>query len=181
MKTSEITKEIEKELKDVLDKIDSEKTSELIDLIANRNKVFLTGSGRSKLVAEAFAMRLTQLGLQAEIVGLPTTPAALKDDMLIVVSGSGETETTYEVVENAKEQGLFICCITASLDSKIADKSDLVIELKTGDKEKTESIEPLGSLFEQAALLYLDSIVVSLMEKLGISEEELRKRHASLE
>jgi 6-phospho-3-hexuloisomerase len=178
MKINDVLKQIEKELKDVLDKINIENTKKLINLIKKAKRIFLVGSGRSELVAQAFAMRLTQMNLQAEVVGLPTTPAAKKGDLLIAISGSGETDTTTEVVENAKEQRLTICSITASPDSSIAKASDLVIELKTGTKE---SIEPLGTLFEQSALLYLDAVIVRLMETAGIKEKKLRKRHASLE
>jgi 6-phospho-3-hexuloisomerase len=39
-------------------------------------------------------------------------------------------------------------------------------------------LAPLGTLFEDATLIYLDSIVARLMEKLGQSEGAMRKRHA---
>jgi 6-phospho-3-hexuloisomerase len=43
------------------------------------------------------------------------------------------------------------------------------------------SIQPARSLFEQALLLYLDSIVLSLMESMRISERKIERRHANLE
>jgi 6-phospho-3-hexuloisomerase len=39
----------------------------------------------------------------------------------------------------------------------------------------------LGYIFENGCLVFLDSMVVELMQRLGKNEEELRKLHATLE
>jgi len=41
-----------------------------------------------------------------------------------------------------------------------------------------KKLAPLGTLFELAAFVYLDSIVAKLMESLGQNEGAMRKRHA---
>ena len=50
-------------------------------------------------------------------------------------------------------------------------------------KEDTEkkSVQPMGSLFEEALFISLEALVIQLMEKRGISEKELKKRHANFE
>ena len=42
------------------------------------------------------------------------------------------------------------------------------------------SVLPMGSLFEQALLLYLDSLVVALMDRLGITAEQMERVHFNL-
>jgi len=174
-----ITKKIEKELQRVLEKIDEKSTNNFINLILKSKNIFLTGQGRSGLVAEAFAMRLTQLALKSHIVGEPTTPAIKKNNLLIAVSGSGKTKITQDIIKQAKKKKAKICLITANKNSSAAKNSNLIIEIRAKTKlTKRKSIEPLGSLFEQASLLFLDSVILILMKKLGKKEKFLKKRHA---
>ncbi len=182
-----ITKEVEKEIKGVLEEISEKDTKKFITLLLKAENIFLAGQGRSGLVAEAFAMRLTHLGLKSHVVGEATAPSITKNDLLVAVSGSGATKLTLDIVESAKKSKANICSITANKKSAIAKKSGLAVEIKAKTKtsrtsrKKPKSIEPLGSLFEQAAFLYLDSVIIILMKKLGKKEKELRKKHTGLE
>src|SRR5512143_1955726 len=56
-------------------------------------RIFMLGSGRSGMVMSMFAMRLMHLGLDVHRIGESTTPAIHKGDLLIIGSGSGETES----------------------------------------------------------------------------------------
>jgi 6-phospho-3-hexuloisomerase len=47
-------------------------------------------------------MRLNQLGKQAFVIGESTTPSIQKDDLFIVISGSGSTEHLRLLAEKAK-------------------------------------------------------------------------------
>ena len=171
-----IIKRIEKELDKVLKKISEKQTSELIKLIKTSKTIFLAGQGRSGLVAQAFAMRLTHLGLNSHIIGEATAPSIKKNNLLIAISGSGKTKQTIATIKNAKKARAKICLIT-SKQPKI--KPDLIIKIEAKTKfNHKKSIEPLGSLFEQATLLYLDSVVILLMKKLKIKEKAMKKRHS---
>jgi len=44
-----------------------------------------------------------------------------------------------------------------------------------------EPLAPLGTLFEDTTLIFLDGIIVELMNRLGVTEEELMNRHANIE
>jgi len=181
-KIRKLLKKVEQELQDVLSKVSETKTKKFIGMLTNANATFLTGQGRSGLIAEAFAMRLMQLGFKSYVVGLPTTPAIGKNDLLVAISGTGKTRLTLDIIKEAKKAKAKICLITANKNSEAAKLSNLVIEIKAKTKlDHKKSIEPLGSLFEQAAFLYLDSVVILLMEKLKISEKTLKRKHASLE
>ncbi len=43
------------------------------------------------------------------------------------------------------------------------------------------SVQPMGSLFEQSLMLVLDSLVLCLMDRIGMSAQEMFSRHANLE
>ncbi|MBM3497448.1 MAG: SIS domain-containing protein [Armatimonadetes bacterium] len=156
----------------------------LVEAILAARGAFCSGQGRSGLMVKAFAMRLVHLGLNAHVVGETTTPAIGPGDLLVVATGSGRTRTTLAIVEAARERGARVACLTAHPASPIAQASDLVVELHgpiAWDAPHGKSVQPPGSLFEQALLICCDAVVMSLMERLGTTEEEMRARHTKLE
>ena len=98
-------KEITTHAIEVIEKIDAEQVSKMIDTIVNSDCVFIVGTGRSELVGKAFAMRLMHLGFTVHVVGDVTTPAIKEADCLIAISGSGETRTVALAAETATEVG----------------------------------------------------------------------------
>ena len=46
---------------------------------------------------------------------------------------------------------------------------------------KQKALRPLGSLFEQSSLIFLDSVVIGLMDAFNINEEAMQDNHANLE
>lgn len=172
-------KKILDEIKDVLKKNPESSEKKLVQAIKKSGKVFVFGQGRSGLMVKSFAMRLAQLGKKTFVVGETITSPIEKKDILLVVSGSGETGTVSEIVDKAKDINAKVFCITSNEKSTIAKKSDTVILLKGKTKVSGKSIEPLGSLFEQSTLIFLDAIILGLMKK-G-SEKKMKKRHATLE
>src|SRR6056297_2409464 len=153
-----IVDKINQEIDNVLDKIDKKQTEKLINKIMKSKRIFLTGSGRSGLIAEAFAMRLVQLGFESYIIGESTTPNITKKDLVIAVSGSGKTKMTLAAVNSVRKNhnnNVKICTITADKNSPIAKKSDLVVEINAKTKSnQRKSLEPLGRLLEQSAFIY---------------------------
>jgi 6-phospho-3-hexuloisomerase len=74
--------------------------------------------------------------------------------------------------------GAKVITITAHPHSKLAGASNFVVEIHPPKDDDAKRLAPLGTLFEVATLVFLDSIVSTLMDKLGQSEGSLRKRHA---
>ena len=44
-----------------------------------------------------------------------------------------------------------------------------------------EPLSPLGSVFENNCMVFLDSLVVELMYRLGRTEADLKRKHATIE
>jgi len=178
----EVAEKILEELRGILEGIDERQVQDFLDAILSSKRVFLVGKGRSGLMASAFASRLVHLGIPAWVVGSPTTPAIQQGDTLLAVTGTGETETVFDIVEKAKKAGAKILCITAKPESRIGREADLTVKIPA--KTKTEfgkSFQPLGSPFEQSAFLFLEACVILLMKKLGKTEKEMSKKHTTLE
>jgi 6-phospho-3-hexuloisomerase len=171
-------KKILQEICSVLEKNSEKSEKNLVKEILSAKIIFVAGAGRSGLMAKSFAMRLMQLGLKAFVVGETTTPSITKKDLLVIVSGSGETQTILDILKESPSKK---ACITAEQNSPIAKESELIIILKGKTKEKGKSIEPLGSLFEQSALIFLDTVILGLMEKLKTKEKKMKQKHANTE
>lgn len=155
-----------------------ENTDKFVDLIIGSRKIFLYGVGRSGLIAKAFAIRLVQMGLEVFFVGETVTPIVEEGNLVIIVSYTGETMSAIQTTNIVRRVGAKVVAITAHPHSKLAAASNLTIELHPPKDDNKKRLAPLGTLFEDATMVYLDSIVAELMEKLGQSEGSMRKRHA---
>ncbi|WP_311537733.1 SIS domain-containing protein [uncultured Anaerococcus sp.] len=150
---------------------------ELSKYFKKDRRIFVGGVGRSSMAARGFVNRLVHLGYSAHLIGEISTPLARKDDVVLLISNSGNTNSLYTIGERAKKDGAKILSITSNKDSKIFQISEDSLVLKDVDK----SNQPMGSLFEQAALLVTDAFILFLMNLNLETSESMRKRHSNLE
>ena len=159
------------EINTVLSKIQEEEVEKLIDEIIKAQKIITIGAGRVGLSARGFAMRLGHLGLLSFTTADTTIPAIGEKDLLIVCSGSGETQAVYDLALIGKNHNVRICAITANPKSRIGKLADLIIQIKAPTKLKAiagfKSIQPMTTLNEQCLMIFFDALVLKLMEKLG--------------
>ena len=167
----------------VLGQVKEEEVQAFEDAILEAGAVFLAGEGRSGLVGRCFATRLMHLGLCSHVVGEMVTPAIQSSDLLIAVSGSGETPTTCTLARSAAQQGARVAAVTAARASPLSRSSHLTLLVPGAAKRggALASQQHGGSLFEQAALLTLDAIAFRLQRRLGRTSQEMEARHATLE
>lgn len=175
--------------------VDEEDARSLAEAILSAERVYLAGLGRSGLVASCFAMRLVHLGFTAHVVGEATAPGLGKGDLLLAASGSGGTKTVLAWADAAKDRGARVAVVTADVGSPLAERADIAITIPApADARHSpdrpagpggESVQPGGTLFEQALLVFFDSLVLELARRRGWTPEEisrrLRKRHSNLE
>ncbi|MDR2865811.1 MAG: SIS domain-containing protein [Methanomassiliicoccaceae archaeon] len=165
-------------VKDAVAAVDPKAVDELIDNIIHSKTVFVFGVGRSGLAGQFFCVRLVQMGLDVHFVGEMTTPIITKDDLTILISGTGNTMSAVQTANIARRIGSKVMAVTARADTKLAIASDSVILLPEARDKERSKYAPLGTIFENAAVLFLDSIVPMIMERLGLTESDMRKRHA---
>jgi 6-phospho-3-hexuloisomerase len=155
-----------------------EGTDEFVETIMKAPRIFIYGVGRSGLIAKAFAIRLVQMGLEVYFVGETVTPIVEEGHLVIIVSYTGETMSCIQTANIVRRVGAKVISITGNDHSKLATASNVIIKIKPGKDEERRQLAPLGTLFEDATMIYLDGIVADIMEKLGQSEGSMRKRHA---
>jgi len=192
---------IKKRMKNLMNKIEknaegiNEKdVQKLINAIINTKRIFVTGAGRSGYVVKAFAMRLMHISSEIYVVGETTTPSIHEDDLLIAVSGSGETASTVQIASVAKKKGAKIAVITSKPKSSIGNFADVIVKIKgriDGRKKRDylvrqmlgthELMVPLGTLFELTTMFFLDTVIEELIVLQKKTEKEMKKRHTNLE
>lgn len=161
-----------------LSTMDPVKLDALEEAILSSRKIFIYGSGRSGLAGQLFAVRLVQLGLDVHFVGEMTTPIIGKQDLTILLSNTGRTSSVVQTAMIARRIGSKVFCITGVPNSDLATVSDVTLTMDLPQGEEVCKVAPLGTIFEDSAILLFDCIVCGIMEKRGITEEEMRNRHA---
>ena len=180
------TDSIVNELHQTLHRISIEQTEKLVDLIEHVDTIFVCGAGRSGFMARAFAMRLMHAGKKVYMAGETVTPNLKSNDLLIVCSGSGETKSLTSMAQKAKALQAKIALVTIDPNSTIAKLSDVCVTIeapspKTDATTSVSTIQPMGNLFEQSMLLYLDMVIMLIMDREGLTGPEMFKNHANLE
>lgn len=165
----------------VLGATDKTYDARLTRLLDQSKRIFVAGAGRSGLIGRFFSMRLMHGGYQSYIVGEIVTPSIQKGDLLIVISGSGETETMIAYVKKAKQQGAQIALITTKNSSTIGDMADVVFQIGTPEQYGRVVGMPMGTTFELSTLLFLEATISHVIHVKKIPEEQMRTRHANLE
>ena len=142
------------DLKRVLGKVKSRELQAFEKTLLDAGRVFVTGLGRTGLMARGFAMRLMHLGRRVYI-------------------------------KIARRVHAHVAVVTARPDSPVAAKADVVLSLDDRPSRRpagqSKRFQPLGSLFEQALLVVLDQVVLDLMEKLDLTEEDMARIHTGFE
>jgi 6-phospho-3-hexuloisomerase len=181
------------QIKNIAQRLDRNSIKKTIEYIMNADSIFITGAGRSGLVGKAFAMRLMHLGFTSYVVGESTTPAVHKNDVVIAISGSGETRSISDLGRIAKDIGATLITVTSNKDSTLGHISDTTLEIHGRSKEDAggylerhmrgeySHLTPLGTSFEISSLVFLDALVAELIFITGASEADLKSRHAKLE
>lgn len=173
---------IQRKIKDILESVSPDDIEKVKSLFFKSNRIFVYGAGRSGLVAKAFAIRLVHLGFQTFVIGETITAPVAKNDLVVIVSGSGETIPAVMTAEIANNLKANVVSITGKRNSEIAKYADvtLYISASCNDIER-EKFAPLGTLFEASVWILLDGIIADLLDSKNENEKKMRSRHATLQ
>ena len=139
----------------------------LNNALFTKNTIHLMGMGRSRLVAELFAEFLLDENLSSSVIGSTYAKPVRHGDVVIGISGSGETRSTVDNVRATTFREVFIVGITARGRSQLARFSDQSVVFEWAASERVQSnyivnqltgrkspLTPMGTLFEFATLIY---------------------------
>lgn len=157
----------------------------LLREISKASRIVCVGAGRVGLSISGFAKRLAHLGIESNWINDVTLTRFQSGDLMLIGSGSGETETSLVMGRLAKKFDLRLGLISTNESSRLAELADFVVVLNCPSKLETtpgsRTAQPMTSLFEQALMIYCDAVVLEMMNRMGIPEDSMKGRHNNLE
>lgn len=178
-------KDIMAEIAAVLERFEESAVTETARLLTGGKRIFVIGEGRSGLMAKSFAMRMMHLGATVFVIGETITPSIHGDDILIAVSGSGTTHSVVWTAQKAQELGCVIIALTTNEQSPLGQCASLLVPIPAATKHRREneqqSVQPLGSLFDQCVHLVLDSVCLTFAGLRDIDNDAAFKLHSNME
>ena len=169
----------------VLERVKGKQLRAFRDEILASRRVFVTGLGRTGLMARGFAMRLMHLGRRVYHVGDVITPAIAKGDLLVICSRTGKSKVLRHYVNIARQAKARVALVTARPDGPVGERAHCVVHIDDSvareGKRPRERQQPLGSLFEQSLLIVLDQVVLDLMDQLDLTEDDMARSHTEFE
>ncbi len=154
-----------------------------VRLILNHSpqgRVIVTGVGKSGIVAKKIAATLTSMGTPAIFLH-PTESLhgdlgiVGRDDVVIAISKSGESDEFRALIPLLKRWGLPIIAITANPSSQLAQLADIILDLKISHEACPYNVAPTTSTTATMALG--DALAIVLMNEKGLKVEDFAALH----
>lgn len=152
-----------------------------VDLISVcKSRVVLTGMGKAGLIAQKISATLSSLGTPS----LWLHPAealhgdlgkVTRDDVIIAISTSGETEEITRLLPLVKRMGAKLIALTGHLKSTLAECADVVLDVSVEKEACPLGLAPTAST--TAILAMGDALAVAVLEKKGFKKEDFAFLH----
>lgn len=152
-----------------------------IDILYNtKGKVIITGMGKSGLIGKKIAATLTSTGTPSYFLHPAESTHGdsgiiTRDDVVIAISNSGETQELLNLLPLIKRFGVQIISMTGNMESTLAKAGNVVLNIAV-EKEAC----PLGkapTASTTATLAMGDALAVCLLKKRGFTEEDFLIYH----
>lgn len=167
-------------IRDLIGRInaDFEKAVEII--YQSRGRVVVTGMGKSGLVGKKIAATLASTGTPAFFLhpaeaGHGDLGMVTKEDVIIAISNSGETEEVVGLLPFLKRFNVKIISMTGNANSTLSKASDVNIDISVKEEACPMGIVPTAST--TATMAMGDAIAVALLIKQGLKEEDFASFH----
>ncbi|MGE5384363.1 MAG: KpsF/GutQ family sugar-phosphate isomerase [Betaproteobacteria bacterium] len=152
-----------------------------VELVLNcRGRIIVSGMGKSGHIARKIASTLSSTGTPAYFVhpaeashgdlGMIT-----RDDLLIALSYSGESEELIFIVPLIKRQGARLITITGNPKSTLAREADIHLDAGVAQEACPLNLAPTAST--TAALALGDALAVALLDARGFGAEDFARSH----
>ena len=164
----------------LVDRLD-ERFAKAVDLLHRcPGKVVVSGMGKSGLIGQKIAATLASTGTPAFFVhpadGIHGDLGMLaKQDALLAISNSGETEEVIKLLPFMKRLNIPIISLTGRTQSTLAKNSDVVLDVSVSEEACPLGLAPTSST--TAALAMGDAVAIALLQKRGFKEEDFAQFH----
>jgi arabinose-5-phosphate isomerase len=164
----------------LVDKIDSSFSRAVEVILAAGGRTIVTGIGKSGLIGKKIVATLTSTGTPAiflhPVEGIHGDLGIVtKDDVVLAISNSGETDELNMIIPSIKKTGVPIIAFTGNANSTLAKRSDIMINVGVKKEACPFGLAPTSST--TATLAMGDALAVALVRKRGFTEKGFLKFH----
>jgi len=152
-----------------------------VEVILNcTGRVIVTGMGKSGLIGRKIAATLTSTGTAAVFLhpaeGMHGDLGIVqRDDCILAISKSGETDEFFLLLPIFKRLGVPIIAITGNVQSPLAQKSDVILDVSVREEACPNNLVPTSST--TASLVMGDALAVALLLRRGFSQDDFAFLH----
>jgi arabinose-5-phosphate isomerase len=152
-----------------------------IDLILGcHGRTIVSGIGKSGHIARKIAATMASTGTPAYFVHAAEAVHGdlgmiTRDDVLIAISYSGESEELLTIVPLVKRQGGKLIAITGNASSSLAREADVHLDARVDEEACPLNLAPTAST--TAALALGDALAVCLLDARGFSASDFARSH----
>ena len=143
-------------------------------------RVVVAGMGKSGLIGRKISATLASTGTPS--VFLHAAEALhgdlgmlMREDVVLAVSQSGETEELLALLETIKRLGIRLVTLTGNLRSTLAAASDVALHIAVKEEACSLNLAPTAST--TAALAMGDALAIALLNRRGFGEEDFAALH----
>ena len=160
-----------------------EEFDKAIDFLYNcKGRVIVTGMGKSGIIGKKIAATMSSTGTPAYFLHPAESThgdsgVITKNDVIIAISNSGETQELMNLLPLIKRFGCPLIGMSGNINSTLGKTSDVILDISV-EKEAC----PLGkapTASTTATLAMGDALAVCLMEKKGFTKEDFLMYHPS--
>ena len=143
-------------------------------------KVIVTGIGKSGIISQKIASTLSCSGTPALFLhpaeGIHGDIGMVsKNDVVIAVSNSGETDELLKILPVIKRLGIKLIVVTGNPESLLSKSGDAVLDL--GVQEEACPLGLIPTTSTAAAMAMGDALALALLERRGFKEEDFAALH----
>lgn len=167
-------------LKNLINYIDDNFYNAIKLILESDGKVVLSGMGKSGLIARKISATMNSTGTNAIFLH-PSDAlhgdlgAVNKQDVIILISNSGNTEEVLNLVPILKKMGNKIISIVGNIHSKLAEISDITLNLDIKEEACPYNLAPTSST--TATLALGDAIAIVLLQCKHFTPEDFAMYH----
>jgi len=149
-------------------------------ILACRGRVVVSGVGKSGHIARKIASTLASTGtpaffLHAAEASHGDLGMITRDDVVLALSNSGQSDELLTIVPLIKRQGAKLISVTGNPDSALAKESDVHLDARVAQEACPLNLAPTAST--TAALALGDALAVALLDARGFDEQDFARAH----
>jgi len=181
LKSARKTLQIEGEsLLSLIDQLNDDFKDAVESILKSKGRLVITGVGKSANIAHKMVATFNSTGQPALFMHAADAlhgdlGNVLKDDVVLCISNSGNTEEIKALIPLIRTMGNTLIGMTGNTESFLAKESNYVINSHVAKEACPNNLAPTSSTTAQLALG--DALAVCLLEKRNFSEEDFAKYH----